>query len=291
MIRQASADPTADTLAFVDESGARGYSRNLTLERDHELGLVCALLVPVPHVEEFRDAFRSGYESFVDAMPHEAKLHITDAFAPGHEPWARIARAVRSEFHGAVHRLGIPVVYEARRLRVDRESHKLRERLFSRPGERPSQSRIEDSLVTGLSLKLDAFCEDFQRRQVDLMFDTIDGTVARLYRDTMEITRKIGRSSRIVKRRHPDPDARATFRLDFNAHAPFPLHTRHLGELLVVGKSDPLILATDIVANGLYDHLASLPQDAHLNRPSSIDGWELEDSVYGTMENAIGDII
>lgn len=68
-------EPTvADTLAFVDESGARGYSRKLTPARDHDLGLVCALLVPAPRVEEFRNAFRPGYQQFVDAVPHDANF-------------------------------------------------------------------------------------------------------------------------------------------------------------------------------------------------------------------------
>ena len=301
MTRQASADRVTDMLAFVDESGGRGFSRNLTPNRDHEFGLVCALLLPASREEEFRDAFRPGYERFVAAMPCGAKLHITDAFTPGNESWASVARSVRFQFYELVPRLGIRVVYVARRLRVDRETHELIENIFSlataasqssaRTGEHPSQSRIEEWLVKGLSLKVDAFSADFQHRNVDLMFDTLDGKVARLYREAMETTRNIGRSSRVVKRRHPDPNARTTYRLDFNVDAPFPPHTRFLGELRIAGKTDPLVLAADIVANALYDHLRCLPPDAPLNSPTSICGWELRDSVYGAMENAFEDIM
>ena len=82
-----------------------------------------------------------------------------------------------------------------------------------------------------------------------------------------------------MKRRHPDPNARTTYRLDFNVDAPFPVHIRFLGELRIAGKTDPLVLAADIVVNALYDHLRCLPSDAPLNSPTSIDGWELRDRV------------
>ena len=293
--------PVTDTLAFVDESGARGYSRKLTSARDHELGLVCALLVPAPRVQEFRDAFRPGYQRFVDAMPDGAKLHITDAFASGNEPWATAAKAVRSDFQGLIRRLQIPVIYEARRLAVERDSFELQENMVSqakaarrspiRVPDRPSQSTVEDHLVLGLALKLDAFCEDAGRQWIDLMFDELDAKVAQRYDDALNRTRNIGRSTRRVKGWDPQTKSRVEGEISFQANAPFPLHTRFLGELHVAGKLDPLVLATDIVANSLYDHLMSLPASAYLNRPQSIAGWELQDRVYGARDDAIEDII
>ena len=293
--------PTTDTLAFIDESGARGYSRKLTPARDHELGLVCALLVPTPRVEEFRDAFRPGYQRFLDAMPDGAKLHITDAFASGTERWATAAHSVRSEFHGLIHRLEIPVIFEARRLAVERDAHELREDMISRAKavrrspvrmpDRPSRSTVEEQLVLGLALKLDAFCEDARRRGVDLMFDELDAKVAQRYDDTVNRTRNIGRSIRRVKGWNPETKSRVEGQISFRTDAPFPLNTRFLGHLCVAGKRDPLILATDIVANSLYDHLVGLPDEAYLNRPQSIAGWELEDRVYGAREDAIEDIL
>ena len=293
--------PEADTLAFVDESGARGYSRKLTPARDHELGLVCALLVPAPRVEEFRDAFRPGYQRFVDAMPDGAKLHITDAFVSGNEPWATVAKAVRSEFHGLIRRLQIPVIYEARRLAVERGSYELQENMVSRAKaarrspiripDRPSRSTVEEQLVYGLALKLDAFCHDAGRQRIDLMFDELDAKVAQRYDDAVNRTRNIGRSTRRVKGWNPQTNSRVIREISFHTDAPFSLHTRFLGELHVAGKLDPLVLATDIVANSLYDHLLSLPASAYLNRPQSIAGWELQDRVYGARDDVIEDII
>ncbi|MCY3874408.1 MAG: hypothetical protein OXF88_08955 [Rhodobacteraceae bacterium] len=292
--------PEIDILAFIDESGARGYSRNLTPARDHELGLVCALLFPALSVKEFRDAFRPGYQLFLDAMPDGAKLHITDAFASGNERWAAVAHSVRSEFQGLIRRLEIPVIFEARRLAVERDAHEQREDMVSRAKairrspvripDRPSRSTVEEQLVFGLALKLDAFCEDAQCRGVDLMFDELDAKVAQRYEDAINRTRNIGRSTRRVKGWNPKTKSCVEGQISFRADAPFPLNTRFLGHLCVAGKQDPLILATDIVANSLYDHLVGLPATAYLNRPQSIAGWELEHRIYGARDDAIEDI-
>ena len=157
--------------------------------------------------------------------------------------------------------------------------------------EDPSQSRVEEELITGLVLKLDAFCEANQRYRVDLFFDEIDEGLAKLYRKAMDRTGNISKTKHVVKGWDPETKSQVQGEISFQAHASFPLDTQHLGDLHVVGKADPLILAADIVTNSLNDHLRRLPSDAFLNRPSSIAGWELESSVYGVRDNAIEDII
>ena len=301
MTEQESSVPETDTLAFVDEAGAGGFSRNLTSARDHEVALVCALLFPAERIEEFRSSFRPGYDRFVDAMPDGGKPHITDAFAPGNEVWAAVAQSVRSEFYHLVHRLEIPVVYDARRLEVERKSFENMENIKSqakaisrsrvRISEGPSQSRIEEELVIGLVLKLDDFCDAAQRHRVDLLFDEIDERLAKLYRGAMDRTGNISKTKHVVKGWDCETTSRVQGEISFQANASFPLDTQHLGNLHVVGKSDPLILAADIVTNSLNDHLRRLPSDAFLNRPSSIDGWELEFMVYGVRDDAIEDLI
>ena len=297
------ADPPAtDTLAFIDESGARGYSRKLTPARDHELGLVCALLVPAPHVEEFRDAFRPGYQRFLDAMPDGAKLHITDAFASGNERWATAAHSVRAEFHGLIHRLEIPVIYEARRLAVERDAHELREDMVSRAKadrrspvripDRPSRSTVEDQLVLGLALKLDAFCEDFGRQRVDLMFDELDAKVAQRYDNAVNRTRNIGRSTRRVKGWDPRTESRVEGEISFRADAPFSVEhplSRATARRRQAGPAHPGNRHGGEFA--VRSPRGALPAEAYLNRPQSIAGWELEHRVYGAREDAIEDIL
>lgn len=301
MAKQASDTHDPDVLAFIDESGARGYSRNLEADRDPEIGLMCALLIPAGHVENYRNAFLPGYKRFLDAMPDNAKLHITDAFTLGNECWATIARSVRSEFHRLIHCLQIYVVYDARRLAVERESHERQKTLVSqakklrrspiRISDRPSQSKVEDELVLGLALKLNAFCQDFGYQKVDLWFDEIDNRVAQRYSKLVAEISNISDSRYVVKGWNPETKSKVQGEISFRIHASIPLDALFLGELHVVGKKDPLILAADIVTNSLYDHLLSLSSGACLNRPSSIEGWTLENRVYGVRDDAIEDII
>ena len=123
------------------------------------------------------------------------------------------------------------------------------------------------------------------------MFDALDGKEAQIYRTHIERTRNIGKSTRAVRGWNRETKSRVEAQLSFKAHAPFTLHTRFLGELVVAGKADPLVLAADIIANSLYNQLKSLAPTAPLNSPASIDGWILEDRVYGAMDNHIGDIL
>lgn len=301
MTKQTSDSHDPDILAFIDESGAGGYSRNLEPIRDREIGLMCALLFPAKHVEKYRNAFRSGYERFLDAMPNDAKLHITDAFASRNECWATIARSVRSEFHRLIDCLQIPVVYDARRLAVERDSHELQEIFVSQAkksrrspikiSDHPSQSKVEGALILGLALKLDAFCTDSGHKKIDMLFDRIDDKVAQEYRKIVARISNIGNSTRIVKGWNTETKSQIQSKISTKIDAPFPINTQCLGELRVVGKNDPLILAADIVTNSLYDHLLNLSHEAFLNRPSSIEGWDLERRVYGVRDDAIEDII
>ena len=107
----------------------------------------------------------------------------------------------------------------------------------------------------------------------------------------MDRTRNIGKSRHVVKDWNPETRSQVQREISFETHAPFPLNIRFLGELHVVGKAGLLMLAADIVANSLYDHFQGLAPDAFLNRRPSIDGWDLEDRVYGSRDDAIEDII
>ena len=80
-----------DFVAFVDEAGAKGLSRNLMQDRDSELGVFCALLVPTSRLSALRERVSPGFERFKLLMPDGAKLHITEAFKHGGE-WASVAR-------------------------------------------------------------------------------------------------------------------------------------------------------------------------------------------------------
>lgn len=301
------ADPDAglaDVIAYVDEAGDKGISRNLTIDRDNGIGLLCSLSFPVERIVEMRSRFVEGYNRFRAAMPHGAKPHITDAFKEGNETWAVVASEVRAEYFSLIKELEIPVIYEARRLRVDRETHEMNQSWLDEikanrqskilVSKRPSSSRVESSLMTGLSLKLDCLCEDFGRRKVDVFFDETD--LADMYQETVDRLRTLGQGREYTFKGF-DPEAkkpvvrkaRITLQVESGA---FRLDASHLGKICVAGKDDALALATDITANALLYHLnTALSPTDHLNRPESISGWILEDRVYGVRDDAIEDVI
>jgi hypothetical protein len=95
MIAADPSPPKPDVICFIDEAGDRGYLRNLTAYDDDKISVLCALPVPAEHLDDVRSVVSPLYREFVTAAPPGAKLHITDAFKPGNEAWAAVARDVR----------------------------------------------------------------------------------------------------------------------------------------------------------------------------------------------------
>jgi hypothetical protein len=302
---QASMSDEVILPAYVDETGARGLMRDLKPERDQDISLMCALVFePDGHAKAI-ETFTAGFDAFCRAMPPGAKLHITDAFKPGNETWGNVAARVREEFIEHVKTLRPIVVYSARRLKLAREAH-ARDQTLIEAGKaakrsaikitganRPSDARVEDDLVICLSLRLDAFAGDMVSqirnvKQVDLLFDEID--VAERYEALIQRTREISKTVTKVSGWDPAQSKRVKGSIQFAAEAPFRLDTRFIGNIHVLGKAHPLILAADIVTNYLVYHLKQLPSDAPLNAPSSIVGWVLEDRVWGVSDDATDDL-
>lgn len=299
------ADEAVILPAYVDEAGAGGLVRDLKPERDEDIGLMCALVFePSGHAKAI-ETFTPGFEAFCRAMPPGARLHITDAFKPGNEAWGDVAAKVREEFIGHLKTVRPMVIYSARRLKLTRAAHARDQTLIEAAkagrrsaisihgANRPSDARVEDDLVTCLSLQLDAFAGDMasqvqEVKQVDLLFDEID--LAERYEALIQRTGEISKKVTKVSGWDPAQSKRVEGSIQFAAEAPFRLDTRFIGGIHVIGKAHPLILAADIVTNYLAYHLKQLPSNAPLNAPSSIAGWVLEDRVWGVSDNATDDL-
>lgn len=291
--------------AYVDEAGARGLVRDIGAERDHEFGLMCAVLFePEGHAKALQD-FRPPFEAFRDAKPSGEKLHITDAFKPGNDAWGAVAKIVREQYIQLIQITRPMVIYAARRLRFDRASHERSEKLQSAAKaarrssikvveeNRPSDRRIEDGLITSLAIRLDAFAADMASqvhdvKQVDLLFDEID--IAERYEAVIQRTREVSKNITTVKGWDPAQSTRVQGAISTLVDASFRIDTKFIGGIHVLGKEQPLILAADIVTNYLAHHLKQLPDNAPLNAPSSIDGWGLQDRVWGVMDDAVEDL-
>ena len=111
------------------------------------------------------------------------------------------------------------------------------------------------------------------------------------YKKALEITRNVSRTQETVKGWDPDRQEQVSRDLIINAGAPFPLDSRFLGEISVVGKDDPLIFLADVVANSLWRHLNAPPHNANLNYASSVATWPLGELVWGKDHEKLFDVI
>ena len=182
------------------------------------------------------------------------------------------------------------VVYAARRGRIAREHYervaqvkadaeaKAREpSSFAIPGRnRPSDEIVFDQVMIDLSLIVDAFMETAERQLSDFHFDQIDRFLAERYTRMIERTRKISFHRHEVKARNLATGQDEVRAIEMRAHADFPLDAVHVGKIVVAGKADPLVFAADVVANSLWRHLRTLPNEAPLHAASSLAGWALE---------------
>jgi hypothetical protein len=292
--------------AYVDEAGAKGFLRNLNAASDGEIALIGAIAIPRNESERFRNALTGPFERFKNARPStDYGLHITDAFGSGDANWATVAGQSRNEIIANIRKLQMPVVFDARRLRVARESYERMQTLLGRPSNqqrsnisistRPSAERVEETCMIGLAIKLDCLAIDFGLGQVDLMTDQLDRPISELFKAMMERTRTVSApDERVVAGwdRVAKKKGEGSIRMNVVDVAGNPvewLDSKHLGDLVVLGKDDPLVFAADVVVNALYHHLKQLPLEAPLNSPSSVAGWSLADRVYGVREDAYED--
>jgi hypothetical protein len=291
--------------AYVDEAEARGLLRDVKPARDHEFGLMCAVLFEPDGHDAAVQEFTPPFDAFRNAMPPGAKLHITEAFRPENQAWRVVAEKVREEYLRLIEVTRPMIIYAARRLKLSRTAHEVTEALRAKSkgvrrssvrivGEnRPSDERVEDELILSMALRLDAFAEVMagqvhRVKQVDLLFDETD--LAERYEGTIQRTREVSKNVKIVKGWDSLQSKRVQGSVAIQAKAPFRLDTHFIGGIHVVGKLHPLVLAADIVTNHLAHHLRQLPVDAALNAPSSVENWVLRERVWGVMESASEDI-
>jgi hypothetical protein len=290
-------------VGFLDEAGEKGLIRNLKQDRDKTIALLGALVFPLNRIDEFRQAFAPLFDRFKkEGGSQLKKLHIAEAFAPGNENLRPMATEVRGAVFDLIRSKQVPIIYVARRMKLLREAHVRLEALkaqalttrrathISMPN-RLSLDRIEQDLMTGLALRLDAFAEDAKIDLIDLATDQIDIPISLALKESVDQTRSISLSQKIVKaydlnKRKP---VQGSITMSVK-NPPFELDVRRVGSLKVVGKDDPLTFAIDVIVNALNDHLSALNANEPLNAPSSIAGWALEDRVRGVADGMAEDL-
>lgn len=285
--------PVADLVAYVDEAGEKGYLRELDPTRDDAIGVMCALPIPQQHLAYIQTRIAPLFDRFKNAAPPNAKLHITEAFKAGHEAWRTVAEEVRASLFDLLIEVNCVVLYVARRCAVARRSFETAQHLIEQAktglrgpvrivgANRPSDETIDDNIMSTLGLMLDEFVEQEGMQRVDIRFDQIDAPLAQRYAAQLEETRQISSSQRVVHGWDSQAQQKVAGVITMSAESGFPLDTRHLGNIDVVGKNDPLVFAVDVVVNSLWRHLKTLPPNAPLNDGASVDRWALGDRVWG----------
>lgn len=263
-------------IAYIDESGQRGYERKFVEGQAHQLGLMAALVIPCELHDQIVEQFRPGFERFRNAAPDGARLHITDAWRRGNEAWAAVAEVVREEFFNLIRAREIPIIYDARRVATARTRHAMHvaqeerlRRLPSVPADIPEyvdEAQMDHRLLEGLSWKLKWLAGETDYDNLDLRFDGLQPDQATQYAE-------------IIKSLTPSTFAQgaSSEKLTCTSNIQFPLDAVTLNTPSIVGKEAPMILAIDMVANSLNNHLQKLPADAPLNIKSSTIGWALAD--------------
>ncbi len=294
--------------AYVDEAGAKGLLRNLDESTDDQIALIASLVIPFEDRDRFRSGFDAPFASFKAARPSQVgSLHITDAFGSGDPSWAAAAQAARNDIFLSIRGLTIPIVYDARRLRLARTSHQRVQSILDEAHAQrrsnvaiprhPNAERVEEECMIGLALKLDAMASDCRVGVIDLMTDQLDRPIAKIFREMMDRVRTVGDPKEHVTSGWDRDAGKKVYGMirtsitDTAGNSLDWLGAKHLGDLVVLGKDDALVFAADVVVNALHHHLRSLPSDAPLNHPSSVAGWTLGDRVYGVRDDALEDKI
>jgi len=295
--------------AYIDESGAKGFLRNLGSTTDDDIALFAAIAVSGTR-SDFRVACVDPFEKFKAARPAGAgQLHFTDAFAPGNEAWAAVAEGVRREVIALIGQHGVKVIYEARRLGVARGTFEREQELRRRAAaaaagrespivvnERSSSERVEESCMGGLILKIECYCADHGFGMVTMIADQMDGRAEQSFNRKIAEARSVSGVDIPLSGWNRETGSRVERVLKLTARDALgrtlsELNATHLGKLRVLGKTDPLVFVADVVANSLHDHLLQLPPGAPLNAPSSVASWELGNQVYGNRDDAFEDVV
>ena len=277
-----------DAIAYVDEAGALGRTSRLGSEHDDDIGLFAAVLLEGDKLAKAADDFTPAVELFKASAPTGSRLHITDASASGNEAWARAADSAREEAYELVRRLRIPVIFEARRLRGQREFRDTLAEIGRKATEgrrsgievkaRASKERIEENLLEMLLEKLEVYGEDARLNAIEVRFDDVDRSLFKSYEkkldelrgtdDTMEDVMGYERATGVLHH--------GTVRTQIQGAS---AAVRRVAGLAVAGKNDPLVLLVDIVANSLNDYFRRLDNGRDIDELSTRE-WCLATGVW-----------
>jgi hypothetical protein len=291
-----------DSVAYLDESGAKGYIRDLGAATDKAIGVLGALVVPTADLDALSAKLKPAFEHFRTACHGKIpKLHVTDALAS--KELHDIAVAARDQIFSAILEGPTTVVYDA--LRLGRFRIRFAGQASSRTAARmegrntsiqysknPSTDRIEHELMQGVAIKLDALAEDKGWSRMDLLTDRVDAAIEHCFGQSLTVVRSVAKNERKTHAFDRSTGLTVSRTIQFGIRGESSQYNvTRIATLTVLNETTPLSFAADVVTNSLCHHLRELPDDAPLNAPSSIQNWQLGRLAYGIRDDAIEDLI
>ena len=284
--------------AWIDETGGKGFHRNLKEDMDEEFALLVAILINRTEATHAKTCLQSAYDIFVAAKPIGEKTHITDAYASQDATWIAAANKARKKIFRTFKFFNGHIIYAAKRFgiaRIEHEQHqeyiKNLKRLAKErhpemtSNQRASDSRIEADAFQTLTLLFDCYGKDFDVEIVPIS-DRTDDAIAAKYMEKLNKARSVSSSNLTSK--HFNITTRETVTSKYNVGssvegwAAGDIDITQVRDINISQDVGPELFAVDVIANSLRFHLRTLSKDQSLHGPEAIIGWDGAEYVWGT---------
>lgn len=274
--------PTTPKFIFAcDESGSKGYA-DLDEKEPGEVGVFAGLLIRDCEQDQIAVALELAIS------PHrgiDGKLHITDLSPPSQA-------ALRGSVYDVIQSQQIPCFWYAIHVAGFHASHKKIQAILgdaaaeanARPkrvktgSPRENPDSLHGELFRGLYGQMVAYIEERSPGEVEIEVrtDRVDEPIASLFR--MEAERLLDDAARTTKVKGFDTVDQKIVSAEMRFETHWPEEMRIVTKvtalnLKTVDDTDPIVVAADILANGLNHHFRSREGDARfgdLNRPAAI---------------------
>ena len=287
---------------FIDESGFKSKSKNITNHDKNNICLFVGVIIPQTVENFYTFNFQVLFDKFKTNIPSDMKLHITDAFASQDPNIRKLVQEVRGEYLKIFKKTQGKYLFGAKRASIEKKSFdftkswlenmdKSRTNTHLKISHPHFQQTLEGKAFESLIGKMEAFAEEFGFDEVIPLFDEIDTTKQEEYQKILNRFRNINNTQTITATAWDTQTNRvvkASGQVRFEVEN-FEIENR-VADIQVIGKNHPLILLADILANYTHNYMKSLPPDTPLHAPSSYKNFDLYPHIYGLTNDWLDDI-
>jgi len=286
---------------IIDESGAKGYSKNRESYAG-EFGIMAGFFIQ----GEYFKSVESDLELMLDEYKINGKLHITDL-----DPDAQ--SALRQEVFSYLKSANACIVYDAQYVDgLHANAQMVNELKDEAKKQKRSNIKISDSefeLLLHVSLFEGVFnyalevCYKlyWNTFDLDIISDNIDKPIIKKFEASVEDILKMGQTKKIRDVSGYDPDKEEVLkgRIETEVIGSGGMFPDFSKSNVKISTSDSVFtVVADIIANSLHYHFKSLQKGTpgiSLNNRIALKGYELESLIYcihdGVTEESMSDIL